>query len=212
MTRQPRRPSAPSARPQAVTAIASAFAPGGALGPSQLAGGPGVIEWLSQTVREALASRGYFPACPAMPPASGGFVSETHRSRCRTEPTRFLPLRPLQVNTAWAPRVCGDRRCDPPEEHPAFGRFGCLADCGAAAGVSAVLVRVRYDFSDLGAAAVSVAQRRARADRFLQLVVPRKRGWSHLAILPSCTCQLVVCALPCDGYGFSKREASTAEM
>ena len=34
------------------------------------------------------------------------------------------------VRGAWNDPVCGDGVCEMPYEHPAYGRFGCQADCG----------------------------------------------------------------------------------
>ena len=36
------------------------------------------------------------------------------------------------VDTVWEDPLCGDDTCFEPFEFPAFGRFGCAADCGNA--------------------------------------------------------------------------------
>lgn len=53
------------------------------------------------------------------------------------------------VGSTWSERQCGDGSCDSPEEFPAWGRFGCKADCGVEESLAEVVVRVTYDFTDL---------------------------------------------------------------
>lgn len=59
------------------------------------------------------------------------------------------------VRPIFAPRTCGDGLCERPFEFPAFGRFGCAADCGLADTASvAVVLSADYtglDFSDAAA-------------------------------------------------------------
>jgi hypothetical protein len=50
------------------------------------------------------------------------------------------------VRPTWTDLVCGDGRCEAPWEFPAWGPFGCRADCGAQPNTSAVLVTVSADF------------------------------------------------------------------
>lgn len=35
------------------------------------------------------------------------------------------------VSNVFIDPVCGDGRCEAPDEYPGFGRFGCVADCGS---------------------------------------------------------------------------------
>ena len=44
---------------------------------------------------------------------------------------QLAPLREV-IEPVWTEVVCGDNRCQAPYETPAFGRFGCKADCGGA--------------------------------------------------------------------------------
>lgn len=66
---------------------------------------------------------------------------------------------PQVVSKIWVPRLCGDDRCDRPEEFPAWGRFGCRADCGLAADLTDIAVSIRHDFADLGSGTLEVANR-----------------------------------------------------
>ncbi|KAI8474039.1 MAG: hypothetical protein J3K34DRAFT_383443 [Monoraphidium minutum] len=50
------------------------------------------------------------------------------------------------VRPVFTDPVCGDGRCEAPWEFPAWGRFGCRADCGAQPGAARVLVAVTGDF------------------------------------------------------------------
>lgn len=47
----------------------------------------------------------------------------------------------------WKDPICGDGNCEWPWEFPAWGRFGCQADCGINANVTDVVVNVRADFT-----------------------------------------------------------------
>ncbi|CAI5516639.1 unnamed protein product [Closterium sp. Naga37s-1] len=46
------------------------------------------------------------------------------------------------VQTLWADPTCGDGSCDRPFQFPAFGRFGCQADCGTFPNLTSVVVRL----------------------------------------------------------------------
>ena len=48
----------------------------------------------------------------------------------------------------WVDEVCGDGTCNEPFEFPAYGRFGCRADCGSNANLTTMLLQVRADFRD----------------------------------------------------------------
>lgn len=43
---------------------------------------------------------------------------------------RLLPAPPALLFPLWDDPVCGDGVCSFPVEFPAFGSFGCIADCG----------------------------------------------------------------------------------
>ncbi|CAI5468681.1 unnamed protein product [Closterium sp. Yama58-4] len=45
------------------------------------------------------------------------------------------------VQSLWADPTCGDGSCDRPFQFPAFGRFGCEADCGMFPNLTSVVVR-----------------------------------------------------------------------
>jgi hypothetical protein len=42
--------------------------------------------------------------------------------------------------------MCGDGVCEHPWEFPAWGRFGCRADCGVNTNTTPVVINVRADF------------------------------------------------------------------
>ena len=56
---------------------------------------------------------------------------------------------PPQVVGAAPP--CGDGACEPPFEFPAFGRFGCKADCGTFTNVTPIVYSIDTNFPDEGA-------------------------------------------------------------
>ncbi|CAI5462638.1 unnamed protein product [Closterium sp. Yama58-4] len=45
------------------------------------------------------------------------------------------------VQSHWADPTCGDGTCDRPFQFPAFGRFGCEADCGTFPNLTSIVVR-----------------------------------------------------------------------
>ncbi|CAI5986314.1 unnamed protein product [Closterium sp. NIES-65] len=46
------------------------------------------------------------------------------------------------IQTLWADFTCGDGTCNRPFQYPAFGRFGCQADCGTFPNLTSVVVRL----------------------------------------------------------------------
>lgn len=59
------------------------------------------------------------------------------------------------LTPSWTDPVCGDGSCEGPWEFPAWGPFGCRADCGSNPNTTKVLVTLSADFSGhpaLGAA------------------------------------------------------------
>lgn len=51
------------------------------------------------------------------------------------------------LEPVWTEVVCGDGRCQPPYEIPAFGRFGCKADCGVAGSLVTLVLQVTSKFA-----------------------------------------------------------------
>ena len=47
----------------------------------------------------------------------------------------------------WKDPICGDGNCEWPWEYPAWGPFGCQADCGTNANTTSIVVNVRADFT-----------------------------------------------------------------
>ncbi|CAI5535095.1 unnamed protein product [Closterium sp. Naga37s-1] len=56
------------------------------------------------------------------------------------------------VQTLWADLPCGDGTCDRPFQFPAFGRFGCHADCGTFPNLTAVIINFSSQLDTQGAA------------------------------------------------------------
>ncbi|CAI5512458.1 unnamed protein product [Closterium sp. Naga37s-1] len=46
------------------------------------------------------------------------------------------------IQTLWADFTCGDGTCNRPFQYPAFGRFGCQADCGTFPNLTSVVVHL----------------------------------------------------------------------
>jgi len=51
------------------------------------------------------------------------------------------------LEPVWTEIVCGDGRCQTPHEIPAFGRFGCKADCGAASVLITLVLQITSKFA-----------------------------------------------------------------
>jgi len=51
------------------------------------------------------------------------------------------------LEPTWKDPVCGDQKCEYPWEFPAYGRFGCRADCGMHQNLTKILVVVQHDFT-----------------------------------------------------------------
>ncbi|CAI5535825.1 unnamed protein product [Closterium sp. Naga37s-1] len=56
------------------------------------------------------------------------------------------------VQTLWADLPCGDGTCDRPFQFPAFGRFGCHADCGTFPNLTSVIITFSSQLDTQGAA------------------------------------------------------------
>ena len=64
------------------------------------------------------------------------------------QPTEILDWLVETAFPVWVDEVCGDGTCNEPFEFPAYGRFGCRADCGSNANLTTMLLQVRADFRD----------------------------------------------------------------
>lgn len=51
------------------------------------------------------------------------------------------------IQEIWQDASCGNGICERPDEYMAFGRFGCLSDCGANPNVSEIVMTISNDFS-----------------------------------------------------------------
>ena len=67
---------------------------------------------------------------------------------CLWEPSEILDWVVTAVAPVWVNTVCGDGACDAPFEFPAYGRFGCRADCGVERSLSTIMLNVRANFMD----------------------------------------------------------------
>ncbi|CAI6004772.1 unnamed protein product [Closterium sp. NIES-65] len=81
-------------------------------------------------------------------PCSTTALPCTHQSTYTHPPVRLLLsslslplLSPPPLQSLWADPTCGDGSCDRPFQFPAFGRFGCEADCGTFPNLTTVVVR-----------------------------------------------------------------------
>ncbi|CAI5990860.1 unnamed protein product [Closterium sp. NIES-64] len=52
------------------------------------------------------------------------------------------PLSPPPLQSLWADPTCGTGLCERPFQYPAFGRFGCEADCGIFPNLTSVVIRL----------------------------------------------------------------------
>lgn len=51
------------------------------------------------------------------------------------------------IQPIWKDPICGDSKCEMPLEFPAWGPFGCQADCGLNSNTTKIIVRVSADFT-----------------------------------------------------------------
>lgn len=80
----------------------------------------------------------------------------------------------------WKDPVCGDGDCEWPWEFPAYGRFGCRADCGLETRTTKVAVVVRADFTGHPTISPRVLMANARWNLCLDDPDRRKRGEADL--------------------------------
>ena len=52
------------------------------------------------------------------------------------------------VDSIWTDIPCGDGICQAPYEFPAFGRFGCKADCGVAINLISLVIHIQTKFGN----------------------------------------------------------------
>jgi hypothetical protein len=76
--------------------------------------------------------------------------------------------------------VCGDGRCEAPWEFPAWGPFGCRADCGVQPNTTAVLVAVTGDFMGHESLSPRMLMEHVRWNLCLDDAERRKRGQTDL--------------------------------
>ena len=55
--------------------------------------------------------------------------------------TSVVRLRTV-TSVAFSDPVCGDGKCDTPDEYPGFGRFGCAKDCGQYKNTSSLVIHL----------------------------------------------------------------------
>ncbi|CAI5516638.1 unnamed protein product [Closterium sp. Naga37s-1] len=82
------------------------------------------------------------PACVSpRPPREQGMRQDA--SNTFNGPDDFYSwLNTSIVQSLWADLTCGDGTCHHPFQFPAFGRFGCQADCGTFPNLTSVVVRL----------------------------------------------------------------------
>jgi hypothetical protein len=71
-----------------------------------------------------------------------------HPVSMMAHPTQILDWLVDTAFPVWVDEVCGDGTCSEPFEFPAYGRFGCRADCGSNTNLATMLLQVRADFRD----------------------------------------------------------------
>ncbi|KAK3274662.1 hypothetical protein CYMTET_17162 [Cymbomonas tetramitiformis] len=74
----------------------------------------------------------------------------------------FMEWLKTQVLDVWMEEECGNGICNQPDEFPAWGRFGCKADCGMDLGTLPVMVYLETDFLKLGVPATVAHRLRKR--------------------------------------------------
>lgn len=80
----------------------------------------------------------------------------------------------------WVDPVCGDGKCEAPWEFPAWGRFGCHADCGAHPSTRQMVVAVLADFTGHPTLSASVLMANVRWNLCYQDDARQARGEAHL--------------------------------
>uniref|UniRef100_A0A061REY9 Polycystin cation channel family n=3 Tax=Tetraselmis sp. GSL018 TaxID=582737 RepID=A0A061REY9_9CHLO len=84
------------------------------------------------------------------------------------------------LEPTWKDPVCGDQKCEYPWEFPAYGRFGCKADCGMQQNLTRILVVVQHDFTGHPTANPRVLMAAAKWNMCLRDESRRARGEADL--------------------------------
>jgi len=111
-----------------------------------------------------------------MPDASTGGTTMTFKNE--DEVLNYLGSKVLLP--IWKDPTCGDGNCEWPWEFPAWGRFGCRADCGINANTTKIVVNVRADFTGHPSISPRVLMTNAKWNMCLEDEARRKRGEEDL--------------------------------
>lgn len=80
----------------------------------------------------------------------------------------------------WQDPVCGDGQCEFPWEYPAWGRFGCQADCGRNMNTTRIAIIIRADFTGHPSISPRALMLKASWNLCLNDPVRRQRGEADL--------------------------------
>eukprot|EP00879_Flechtneria_rotunda_P018889 GHRR01019826.1.p1 GENE.GHRR01019826.1~~GHRR01019826.1.p1 ORF type:complete len:292 (+),score=43.44 GHRR01019826.1:264-1139(+) len=84
------------------------------------------------------------------------------------------------ITPIWKDPVCGNGKCDTPWEFPAWGPFGCQADCGLNPNVTKIIVSLTGDFSGHPSLSPSTLMNQVSWNLCLNDTVRLKRGLPQL--------------------------------
>lgn len=84
----------------------------------------------------------------------------------------------------WKDPVCGDGKCEWPWEFPAWGPFGCKADCGSNTNTTKIVVNVQADFTGNPAISPNVLMNNAKWNLCLVDSIRRQQGEADLCWFP----------------------------
>jgi hypothetical protein len=84
------------------------------------------------------------------------------------------------VRPVFTDPVCGDGRCEVPWEFPAWGPFGCRADCGRELNASRVVISVTADFAGHPSLSPRALMAGVRWNLCLEDAARRRRGEADL--------------------------------
>ena len=80
----------------------------------------------------------------------------------------------------WQDPTCGDGKCEWPWEFPAFGRFGCRADCGEEKNTTRIMVQIKANFAGQISPSPRILMSNARWNLCLDDPERHKRGQEEL--------------------------------
>ncbi|KAK3277360.1 hypothetical protein CYMTET_14626 [Cymbomonas tetramitiformis] len=100
----------------------------------------------------------------------------------------------------WTVPECGDFVCEEPYERPAYGRFGCKADCGSVEAVNTLVVEISVDFTALRDATIDPF---ALMQRATWNMCQTKEEWKKYGIPDEC-CLLDALEVPARGCGTAR--------